>query len=226
MKYVGLDGRRYETREEAFWETRYRLGDDSGIGSAEEERDWKWKKITEFAPRISSVIDVGCGDLRFWKDEPDRYVGIDISKTIIERNRMIPRMNWKFICAPAEKRIDGLKAPFVFCIDLLFHIMDDDRYEAILENLCYYSSRFIIIHTWINNFFGDRDRGPFTDPDGQYMTFRRFEDYFPIFDRRGFSNPQIRRNPNGIGALYFFQKLVELTRVEVVEEKGLEFGKV
>lgn len=206
-----VSGRNYmvcaRTPEEAYWEVRYRHGYDSGEGSAGEERDWKWKAITEFAPKITSVIDVGCGDLRFWKGEPDRYVGIDISKIIIERNRKIPRENWKFICSPAEERIDGLKAPFVFCIDLLFHIMADDRFEAILENLCYYSSRFIFIHTWINNILGDRDRGPFTD--GNHMTFRRFEDYFPIFDERGFPNPQIKRNPNGVGALYVFQKLVE-----------------
>jgi len=211
VEYVDRNSRSFKTREEAYWETRYSLGYDSGEGSAGEGRDWKWKMITEFAPRITSVIDVGCGDLRFWKGEPIKYVGIDISKTIIERHRKIPRKNWKFIRAPAEKRIEDLEAPFVFCMDLLFHIMDDDKYETILENLCYYSSRFIIIHTWINNCFGDRNEGPFTDPEGQYMTFRRFEDYFPIFDKRGFSNPQIRRNPNGIGALYFFQKLVKST---------------
>jgi len=205
IKFVGPNGRVFETREEAFWETRYSLGYDSGEGSAGVEADWKWKMIIEFMPRITSVIDVGCGDLRFWKagPKPDRYVGIDISETIIEKNRRIPERNHKFFCAPAEKRIYGLKAPFVFCIDLLFHIMDDNRYEAILENLCHYSSRFIFIHTWIDNFFGDRDRGPFTD--GKHMTFRRFEDYFPIFDRNGFSNPLIKRNPNGIGALYLFQ---------------------
>ena len=213
VKYVGPNGRIFETQEEAYWETRYSLGYDSGIGSAGEERDWKWKTITEFAPKITSVIDVGCGDLRFWKGDLDRYVGIDISKTIIDRNKKIPRGNFKFICAPASKRIDGLNAPFVFCVDLLFHIMDDNRYEAILENLCYYSSRFIVIHTWIINCFGDRDQGPFTD--GHHETFRRFEDYFPIFDRWGFSNPQIRRNPNGIGALYLFQKLVDLTMADL-----------
>jgi len=203
VTYVGPNGRSFETLEEAYWESCYSLGYGSGEGSAGRGRDWKWEVITEFAPKITSVIDVGCGDLRFWKGNPDRYVGIDISETIIERNRKIPRKSWKFICAPAEKRIDGLKAPFVFCIDLLFHIMDDDRYEAILENLCYYASRCIFIHTWINNCFGDRDRGPFTD--GKYRTFRRLEDYFPIFDRRGFSKPHIRRNPNGVGALYLFQ---------------------
>lgn len=207
VKYVGPNNRVFETQEEAYWEIRYNLGCNSSESCAGDERDWKWKMITEFAPRITSVIDVGCGDLRFWKagPKPGRYIGIDISRTIIERNKGIPERNRKFICAPAEKRIDGLKAPFVFCIDLLFHIMDDDRYEAILENLCYYSSRFIFIHSWINNFFGDRNRGPFTD--GKYMTFRRFEDYFHIFKRREFSNPLIKRNPNGIGALYLFQKL-------------------
>jgi len=195
------------SREAAYWEKRYSLGGDSGEGSAGKGRDWKWKMINEFAPNITSVIDVACGDLRFWNGRPDKYVddyiGIDISKTIIERNRKIQQSNIKFICAPAEKRI-GLKAPFVFCMDLLFHIMDDDTYEAILENLCYYSSRFIFVHTWINNCFGDRIRGPFTD--GNYMTFRRFEDYFPIFNREGFSNPQVRRNPNRVGALYIFRR--------------------
>ena len=204
-KYVSQNGKIFDTPEEAYWEYRYLKGYNSGEGSAGEERDWKWKTITGFAPKITSVIDVACGDLRFWKGlwkgDPDRYVGIDISKTIIEENRKM-QIDWDFIWSPAERRIEGLKAPFVFCMDLLFHIMDDDRYEAILENLCYYSSRFIFIHTWINNPLGDRDQGPFTD--GKYMTFRKFEDYFPIFEERGFSSPQIRLNPNDVGALYFF----------------------
>ena len=205
-KYIGQNGKVFDTPEEAYWETRYSQGLNSGAGSGGEERDWKWKAITKLVPEMTyalfqSVVDVACGDLRFWEGRigPEEYVGIDISKTIVEENRR-KQPNWDFIWSPAERRIEGLKAPVVLCMDLLFHIMDDDRFEAILENLCYYSSRYILIHTWIVNPLGNRE--PYTD--GEYMTFRRFEDYFPLFEKNGFSNQTISNNPNGVGALYFF----------------------
>ena len=200
-KYIGPNGEIFDTPEEAYWETRYSQGLDSGKGSGGEDRAWKWAIITKLVPKMTSVVDVACGDLRFWEGRIglEKYVGIDISKTIVEENRR-KQPDCDFIWSPAERRIEGLKAPVVLCMDLLFHIMDDDRFEAILENLCYYSSRHILIHTWIMNPLGNRE--PYTD--GKYMTFRRFEDYFPLFEKNGFSNQTISNNPNGVGALYFF----------------------
>ena len=100
-KYAGPNGKIFDTLEEAYWETRYSLGQNSGEGSGGEGRDWKWKVITKLVPKMTSVIDVACGDLRFWEGRiAEEYVGIDISKTIVEENRR-KQTNWDFIWSPA-----------------------------------------------------------------------------------------------------------------------------
>ena len=72
-----------------YWEQRYSKGDTSGPGSIGKAREWKWSIIDEEIPLIDSVIDLGCGNLAFWEGRcpPKDYVGIDISPTIIRKNR-------------------------------------------------------------------------------------------------------------------------------------------
>jgi ubiquinone/menaquinone biosynthesis C-methylase UbiE len=124
-----------------YWEERYRKGGISGEGSLGEYRKWKWEIIDRYAKRIDDVIDVGCGDLSFWegRDLPNHYVGIDISNTVIERNRK-SRPNLTFLRSPAEDYLNIGTARIVLCLDVLFHIMDDSNYERILTNLTRYSN--------------------------------------------------------------------------------------
>lgn len=191
-----------ETPEERYWSRRYAHGRLSGGY----EKEWKWSVIDEFLPHVDHVIDLGCGDLRLWEGRDcEDYTGIDIAKNIVEKNRT-KHPKWRFIHSPAEKRIPGLKKPVVICVSLLFHIMCTDRYVRILENLCAYSSEWILIHTWINNPFGSREKGPFTD--GVYQYFRRFEDYLHILEKAGFALVALERNPNRVGAFYILRKKV------------------
>ena len=136
---------------EEYWEERYASGSASGCGSIGPSRTWKWDIINCYLPKIDRIIDVGCGDLSFWEGRSYKdYTGIDISKTIIERNRE-KRPKWNFIVSPAETYINGVTGECVFCLDTLFHIMDDGTFISILENLCYYSTKYIFIHTWFRN---------------------------------------------------------------------------
>jgi len=123
---------------------------------------------------------------------------------IIERN-ILQRPRWRFIHSPAETRIPSLKKPIVLCISLLYHVMDEDRYVQVLNNLCHYSSECILIYTWLNNPFGDREEGPFTD--GVYQYFRRLEEYMHLFTNNGFGLLSMKENPDGIGAFYLFKKV-------------------
>lgn len=187
--------------EEKYWDTRYEAGRTSGGFLF----PWKWDVIEEFLPRLDHVVDVACGDLLLWEGRDlEDYTGIDVSKVIIERNR-VQRPRWRFIHSPAEDLIPGLKKPMVLCISLLFHVMDEDRYIRILHNLCHYSSEVILIYTWLNNPFGDRKKGPFTD--GVYQYFRRFEEYVHLFMENGFGIVSMREAPDGIGAFYLFKKV-------------------
>lgn len=217
--------------EEKYWDQRYSSGGTSGIGSIGKAKVWKWSVIEKFVPVLNNVVDVGCGDLSFWKGKDCiDYVGIDISQIVIEENRK-KRPMWKFICANSGKRIDGLKKEVIFCLDILFHIMDIETFLEILHNICYYSEKYIFIHTWKNN--------PFTKQyqikkflsylvnlkitsalyalkdlfstskkltDGKYQYFRPIEYYLYIFRENDFKLLKIIENPDEIGALYIFKK--------------------
>ena len=45
----------------------------------------------------------------------------------------------------------GLKGDIVFCHDMLFHILDEDVYLGIINNLLEYSNKYIFIFTWSKN---------------------------------------------------------------------------
>ena len=217
--------------EERYWEQRYFTGGTSGPGSVGVEKAWKWCLIDQFVPVLDQVLDVGCGDLSFWEGRNCvDYVGIDISKTVIEKNLM-KRPTWQFINANADKRLDGLKKDVVFCLDLLFHIMDTKTFLKILMNLCYYSTNYICIHTWKYNPFDMKNQikqlphyllnlKPIKAinalnkllgtskkiTDAKYQYFRPLESYLNIFKKYGFNLLITEENPNKIGALYIFRK--------------------
>jgi len=68
-----------------YWDNWYTRGGNSGEGSRGYYRIWKWHCIKKYVDiRNCSVIDVGCGDLDFWKEwDCKHYIGIDVSPTRI-----------------------------------------------------------------------------------------------------------------------------------------------
>lgn len=201
-----------------YWDQRYKKDGISGRGSRGTKRAWRWNLITKYISSIDQVIDVGCGDLEFWKGKDcSNYTGIDFSKTIIKKNNE-KRPEWKFICAPAEEYIEGIKAECVFCLGVLFHIMDDDIYLQILENLCKYSTKYIVIYTWVENPFSRvnafrRKKIRYvifpSNTDGHYQHFRSLDDSFYIFENHGFKLINITQMPDNLGGFYIFARNIE-----------------
>jgi len=212
-----------------YWEDRYRKGGTSGEGSIGEYRKWKWEIIDKYAKSINDVIDVGCGDLSFWEGRnfPNHYTGIDISQTIIERNRKA-RPNLTFLCSSAEDYLNIGTARIVFCLDVLFHIMEDSVYEKVLSNLTRYSSDWIFIFTWSknpsstfqtrpsvakNNMLQGRIKSALAhicdnSSDGIFQKYRRFDAYFAIFEKAGFELKAVEQNEqvSKYGSMYVFEK--------------------
>jgi hypothetical protein len=165
------------SKSEEYWEKRYRDGGKSGQGSVGMARDWKWSVIQKHVPQVEDVVDVGCGDLSFWEGRTcERYIGIDISPHIIRRNSE-KRPDWAFVARPAEKRLP-LRGRVVLCLDVLFHILDDETAMGIMENLCEYSSEWVIIHAWWRNPFEGKVN------DGLYQAYRPLDK--ALFSGRGF----------------------------------------
>ena len=192
------------TLKQNYWESRYNKGGDSGTGSRGWSRRWKWFCINRCVNiSDSTVIDVGCGDLDFWKGRScKRYTGIDISPTIVQLNKS-KKSDWNFICGDASKYYNLAPTDVVFCHDILFHIMDDETYLKILEHLTTYSKKYIFIYTWWKNPFS-----PKTD-DGLYQKYRTFDSYIYIFEQANFELTKKIKTPKLIypyGAMWIFKK--------------------
>jgi len=219
--------------EKQYWDQRYIDDGTSGAGSIGDYRDFKWSIIDKHVSYLQSVVDVGCGDISFWENRDcENYTGIDFSKTIVERNRIL-RPDWEFICSNAETRIEKLSKNTVFCFDVLFHIMNDKTYLKTLENLTEYSRNHIFIYTWINNPFRKKrlmkrlytaviKLKPFRvvelvkkilskneDSDGKYQYFRPLERDLGLFEEKGYELVEIVRHPDKIGAMYVFTNTIE-----------------
>jgi SAM-dependent methyltransferase len=89
------------------------------------------------APADRSVLDVGCGTgffTAYYLARGARVTGIDIAPTSVERLReRFPQAS--FVQADvSETEIDG-RFDLVNAFDVLYHIVDDDRWEAAMRRL-------------------------------------------------------------------------------------------
>jgi SAM-dependent methyltransferase len=136
------------------WDKHYaNFGQSGDPKDYELSREWKYNLLNKYYVKDKdSIIDVGCGDLQFWKNSPPmNYTGIDISSTIImkHQNKYLQR---QFICSNAANKLD-VHADVVICFDVLWHITDDIEYLNILQNIKQYSDKYIYIYTWSENPF-------------------------------------------------------------------------
>jgi len=208
------------------WESHYKAGGAS-TGTLipidlTSDYAWRYSIIQKYAGVVDHVVDVGCGDLLFWNGRDCcTYTGIDISQSIIEKNRSV-RPSWVFHAASADARLP-VSGNIVLCFDMLFHILS----EMILENLGYYSKQWIFVYTWCENPWNSwrsrilgamvrlkkgRIQDAWTmliqgmDTDGIYQKYRDFLGYIPILEMAGFDLIAIERPPNNPAGMYVFRK--------------------
>lgn len=140
-----------------YWDRRYREGRTSGAGSEGEEGSYKARYVNDFIRdhQITSVIDWGCGDgqvLELLQVGPAHspyvaYTGIDVSATILERNRKHFR---EFVFAtPNEAMIPGREwsADLALSMDVLFHLPDDVDFFTYLNQLFNSADRYVLIYS-------------------------------------------------------------------------------
>jgi hypothetical protein len=136
------------------WNEHYKQGGMSGEPEDYKiSRGWKQNIIKKYCDLSKdSIIDIGCGDLQFWDEKlPKYYTGVDISPTIVEINKN-KYPDALFICSNAALTLN-ISSDAVVCFDMLWHILDDDDYVKILQNMKKYAKTYIIIYTWNRNVF-------------------------------------------------------------------------
>ncbi|GAC1403613.1 MAG: hypothetical protein NVSMB64_05620 [Candidatus Velthaea sp.] len=128
------------TDNASFWNRRYselpELG--SGPGSRGYAIFFKRNLIRSILQQydVKSILDVGCGDLSFLDDalfSGKRYVGVDISEVIVERNaRRFPGA--RFLCHDVSKDPLPLRADLVISFDVLIHQLSRAAFDTALSN--------------------------------------------------------------------------------------------
>jgi 2-polyprenyl-3-methyl-5-hydroxy-6-metoxy-1,4-benzoquinol methylase len=186
-------------KEKTYWNQRYGEGGSSGWCSVGKLGKWRWSRVKKNVRlKNKSILDVGCGDLRFWEGIKHKdYTGIDISSVVIESNKD-KRPNWNFICADASMLEFEERDSFdvVFCFEMLFHIMSEVSYRAILRNLNRWTGEMLFISCW-----SERPK-PFVYP--HYQAHYQIEDYM-----QHLPDLQLKRHyttTEGLRAMYVFTR--------------------
>jgi len=130
-----------------YWESRYKSGGNSGSGSYGLLAQYKANIINNFIieNNIKSVIDYGVGDgnqLSLLNLDGVKYVGLDVSKTIIEKCKSKFPENMQFYLAD---QYNG-KSELAISCDVLYHLIDYTRFIDYIDRLFNMTTNYVIIY--------------------------------------------------------------------------------
>ncbi len=131
----------------AYWEARYQAGGTSGAGSFGPLARFKAAVVNRFIQdnAIASLIDMGCGDASQLAllEPPADYVGVDVSPSALAL--CAARHPERRFIAPED--LTALPpAEMTLSLDVLYHLIEDAAFAAMLQTLFAWASRFVVIY--------------------------------------------------------------------------------
>lgn len=139
------------TNSSDYWERRYSIGGNSGIGSYGRLAEFKAEVLNRFVKEnnINTVIEWGCGDgNQLLLANYPKYLGLDVSKEAI---RICSEMfkndgDKRFVCIAEDSEIDE-KAELALSLDVIYHLIENDVYENYMRRLFASSSKYVCIYS-------------------------------------------------------------------------------
>ncbi len=131
-----------------YWENRYRGGSNSGKGSYGELAKFKAEVLNALVQEnsIRSVIEFGCGDgNQLALAAYSQYVGYDVSETAVELCRTTFANDSTKTFATVDE-YQGERADLAISLDVLFHLVEDEVFEAYMHRLFGAAERFVVIY--------------------------------------------------------------------------------
>ena len=132
----------------AYWEQRYQGGGDSGVGSYGKFADFKAEVLNAFVAekRIDSVIEFGCGDgNQLTLAKYPSYLGFDVSERAVascrERFSTDGAKSFRLMTDYAGERAD-----LALSLDVIYHLVEDEIFDAYMRTLFDAANRFVIIY--------------------------------------------------------------------------------
>lgn len=135
-----------------YWEKRYEQGGNSGAGSYHHLATFKADVLNNFFKRykIQKVVEYGCGDgNQLSLLEIPNYIGYDVSKTIIERNReRFKEDKTKSFEVINEDTKQFESADVVLSLDVIFHLIEEDIFENYMKRIFSHPyAKFVVIYS-------------------------------------------------------------------------------
>jgi len=139
------------SNSDQYWRERYEKGGNSGEGSYGALSKYKAEFINSFVveKNISSIIEFGCGDgnqaslFTF-----ANYTGIDISEKCVEACKaLLGKRGYEFTVLE-DYLADEVGGAFdlALSLDVIYHLVEDETYNAYLGNLFSASSRYVLVY--------------------------------------------------------------------------------
>lgn len=132
-----------------YWETRYRNGGNSGVGSYGKLAEFKAGILNEFVRDhgVETVFEFGCGDgNQVSLSRYPRYTGYDVSPKAVALCRK------RFAADPTRTfhaigDYAGETADLALSLDVIYHLVEDAVFEAYMRTLFQASRRFVIVYS-------------------------------------------------------------------------------
>lgn len=158
-----------------YWESRYAKGGNSGAGSYRDMCRFKTRTLNRLIKRnkIRSVIDFGCGDGNQIKSlKVDSYLGLEVSYTAIQKcKRVCPDKQFMYY-SPYNFKIDKGQYDMSVSVDVIYHIIEPELFQAHLTHLFISASKMVVIYA--PNITGREFKEEFNISPDRHITFRKF----------------------------------------------------
>ena len=130
-----------------YWESRYRAGGTSGMGSVGRLAQFKAAAVNQFiaANGITSVIDFGCGDASQLAllELPLDYVGVDVSPAALAC--CTAQFPGRQFLLPDKLRTVS-PADLTLALDVIYHLIEDQVFATTMRTLFAWATRFVVIY--------------------------------------------------------------------------------
>ena len=125
----------------------------SGAGSYGEVGDFKADIIKNLIDKydIKSTLEYGCGDgNQIGLIDYDNYIGFDVAEYAVKicesKFKDDPRKKFS-VYDPRTFNFTKYNADMVVCLDVLYHITDDNDFNATLDAIFFTSNKLVVLFT-------------------------------------------------------------------------------
>ena len=156
-----------------YWETRYKSGGNSGVGSYTKFAEFKASFVNLLIKKynIESIIEFGVGDgNQLSKLEVNKYVGLDVSETAIASCTDLFENDSSKKFYMANRAMSLEKADMSLSMDVIYHLVEDEIFSAYMNDLFNASKNFICIYSSNTN-------SQLGETNTKHVRHRRFSDW-------------------------------------------------